>query len=420
MVRRGTRRLINEAKRIVARLRGAKTVPPGLVHMGDLRSLEPLSREYGFDRGDPVDRYYIEAFLKSQSTLITGRVLEVGERLYTEKFGQGVTQSDMLHVDDHPDATYVDDLTDGKTIPGDTYDCVILTQTLHLIFDMKSAVHTLFRVLKPGGVLLCTVPGITQIADSDWNDTWYWSLSKGAATKLFGLAFGPEHVEVVQYGNVLSATAFLHGMAAQELKQAELDHADHEYPVIVAIRATAGDAAVKMRMTDRWDYSGRPATPYDDETSYAKGMAWLDGHGATVEDWGCGTCYAQRFVTQSRYVGVDGSASDQAAVKAELQEYRSETDCIFMRHVLEHNWGWRQILDNALQSFGKRMVLVIFTPFAAPGASGDTVLDSTGPIPDLALDRNELRQMLGPFLVREERIETSTQYGTETLFFLEK
>ncbi|WP_200885044.1 methyltransferase domain-containing protein [Croceibacterium mercuriale] len=404
----------------MARLRGAKTVPPGLVHMGDLRSLEPLSREYGFDRGDPIDRYYIEAFLQSQSALIAGRVLEVGERLYTEKFGQGVTQSDMLHIDDHPDATYVDDLTDGETIPDDTYDCVILTQTLHLIFDMKAAVRTLFRVLKPGGVLLCTVPGITQIADSDWNDTWYWSLSKGAATKLFGQAFGPEHVQVVQYGNVLSATAFLHGMATQELQRHELDHADHEYPVIIAIAARAGEPAMKMRMTDRWNYAGKPATPYDDETSYGKGMAWLDGHGATIEDWGCGTCYAQRFVTQSRYVGVDGSDSEQAHIKAELQEYRSDVDCIFMRHVLEHNWGWRQILDNALQSFGKRMVLVTFTPFAPPGARGDDVLDSYGPIPDLALDRDELRQKLGALLVREEQIETRTQYGTETLFYLEK
>jgi len=416
---RGTRRLIKEAKRIVAWLRGAKTPPPGLVRMGDLRSLEPLSREYGFDRGDPVDRYYIEAFLHYQRALITGRVLEVGERLYTEKFGQGVTHSDMLHVDDHPDATYVDDLTDGESIPGDTYDCVILTQTLHLIFDMQSAVRTIFRVLKPGGVLLCTVPGITQIADSDWNDTWYWSLSRAAATKLCGRAFGPEHVEVVQYGNVLSAIAFLHGMAAQELERKELDHADPEYPVIVAITARAGEAEMKMRMADRWNYAGQPATPYDDETSYAKGMAWLDGHGATIEDWGCGTCYARRFVAQSRYVGVDGSTSDQATIKAELQEYRSDTDCIFMRHVLEHNWGWRQILNNALQSFGKRMVLVIFTPFAAPGARGEVVLDSTGPIPDLALDRDELRQMLGALLVREERIETRTQYGTETLFYLE-
>lgn len=413
-------RLEYEARRIVARLRGELPTRPGLVRMGDLRSLEPLSREYGFDRGDPIDRYYIERFLQSRSALITGRVLEVGERLYTEKFGQGVTQSDMLHIDDHPDATYVDDLADGHSVPGDTYDCVILTQTLHLIFDMPAAVRTLFRVLKSGGVLLCTVPGITQIADSDWNDTWYWSLSKGAATKLCGLAFGPEHVEVVQYGNVLSATAFLHGMATQELQPRELDHEDPEYPVIVAITARAGDAGMKMRMTDRWNYAGQTATPYDDETSYAKGMEWLDGHGATVEDWGCGTGYAQRFVTQSRYVGVDGSASDQAEVKAELQEYRSEVDCIFMRHVLEHNWGWRQILENALQSFGKRMVLVTFTPFAPPGTPGDAVLDSTGAIPDLALDRNELRQRLGALLVREERIETATRYGTETLFYLEK
>jgi len=38
----------------------------------------------------------------------------------------------------------------------------VFTQTLHLIYDVRSAIRTLHRVLKPGGVLLATFPGISQ------------------------------------------------------------------------------------------------------------------------------------------------------------------------------------------------------------------------------------------------------------------
>lgn len=399
------------------RMKGEGVPPVGTVRFGDFRRLDPISREYGFDRGLPVDRYYIEKFLSSQKHLIRGRVLEIGERLYTEKFGQGVEQSDMLHVVDHPDATYVGDLTDGETIPSNIYDCVILTQTLHLIFDMRKAVQTLFRVLKPGGVVLCTVPGITQIADAEWNDTWYWSLSKSASKKLFELAFQAGNVEVAQYGNVLSAVSFLHGLADSELKQSELDHFDEEYPVIIGIAARAGTETTKIAMSDRWDYTGLEPTAYDEETSYKIGLEFLDGHGESIEDWGCGTTFAKRFVTKSRYVGVDGSHSAHADVKAELQEYQSHADCIFMRHVLEHNWGWRQILANAVASFQKRMVLIVFTPFSK---GSDEAIRYNDVIPDLSLNKEEILGFFKGLKVREQDMKSNTEYGVETIFFLEK
>ncbi len=212
----------------------------GKVRFGDLRRIEPICREYGFDRGRPVDRFYIENFLDTHRHLVTGTVLEIGERTYTDTFGQGVTRSDMLHVADVPDATYVADLTDAPNVPTGTYDCIILTQTLQMIFDTKAAVDTLHRILKPGGVVLCTVPGISQIADPVWNSTWYWSFTELSVNRLFGGAFGQEGVTVRAYGNVLSATAFLHGMADRELTRHELNVFDPEYPVIVSVVARKG------------------------------------------------------------------------------------------------------------------------------------------------------------------------------------
>ena len=144
-------------------------------------------------------------------------------------------------------------------------------------------------------------------------------------------------------------------------------------------------------------------------------MAFLDGHG-TIEDWGCGTAYAKRFVASSHYVGVDGSGSDYCDVKADLQDYHSDTDCIFMRHVLEHNWGWRSILRNAVDSFRYRMVLIVFTPFQ----EDERKLYEQEGIPDLSLVKAEVLGYFAGLEVTEQVIESKTEYGTETLFFVEK
>jgi SAM-dependent methyltransferase len=225
-------------KRMWYRSNGLPAV--GHARFGDFRRVTPISRGYGYGRGRPIDRYYIENFLQRESRHIRGNVLEIGENTYTVKFGNGVTRSEILHVSDSvEEATYVDDLAKGATLPSNRFDCVILTQTLHLIYDMKAALATIYRILKPGGVLLATVPGITQISDDEWNSTWYWSLTTNSAKRVFAEVFYPGLVEVAAYGNVLAATSFLQGLADSELTTAELDYLDPEYPVTVTIKAVA-------------------------------------------------------------------------------------------------------------------------------------------------------------------------------------
>lgn len=409
--------LPRDVRRLILKLGGRKYSPPvGAVRFGDLRRTTPICRGYGYERGRPIDRYYIENFLRSEGPRITGNVLEIGETTYTQAFGQGVVKMDMLHVNEGVEgATYVDDLSDGSTLPSNAFDCVILTQTLHLIYDMKAALRTIYRILKPGGVLLATVPGITQISDEDWNDSWYWSLTTASARRLCGEVFHPSLVEVKGFGNVLAATSFLQGLADSELTPAELDVPDPEYPVTVTIRATTAHEGLRVPMTGAWDYSEAEQFSYDEETSYRKGMAFLDGHGR-IEDWGCGTAFAKRFVHRSDYVGVDGSASRYCDVTADLQDYRSETDCIFMRHVLEHNWGWRSILRNAVSSFRSRMTLIVFTPF---GDSEHKLSEENG-VPDFAFNKEELLSYFSGLSVTEETIRSETQYGEETLFYVER
>lgn len=214
--------------------------PVGRVHFGDLRRATPISARWGWDRGQPVDRYYIEGFLDRHREDVQGRVLEVGEPKYTRQFGgDRVQRSDVLHVaEGNPVATIVGDLTSADHIPSDSFDCVILTQTLQLIFDVPAALRTLRRILKPGGVLLTTFPGITQTGDQNWRETWYWSFTTSSAQRLFTNAFGSGQFEIESHGNLLAATAFLYGLGPGDLLPHEMDLHDPAFDVIITVRAT--------------------------------------------------------------------------------------------------------------------------------------------------------------------------------------
>ncbi|HEX7185059.1 MAG TPA: glycosyltransferase [Thermoanaerobaculia bacterium] len=217
--------------------------PVGGVRLGDLRRLEPVSRAFGFDRGLPVDRHYIEGFLARHAEDVRGRVLEVGDDSYTRRFGgDRVAVRDVLHVSaESPAATIVADLSeggaDGSGIPSGAFDCAVIVQTLHLIWDTRAAMRTLRRILRPGGVLLLTVPGISPIDAGEWGSSWHWSFTPLSLRRLAEEAFPPDRVEVESHGNVLAACAFLQGLAAGELRPEELDHHDPCYPVVVTLRA---------------------------------------------------------------------------------------------------------------------------------------------------------------------------------------
>ncbi len=213
--------------------------PVGYTQFGDLRRLTPISREFGYDRGLPIDRYYIENFLARQVEDIQGRVLEIGDNAYTRKFGgDRVTYSDVLHVKEgNPDATIVGDLTHANNIPSNTFDCLVLTQTLQFIYDLRAALKTIYRILKPGGVALVTFSGISQIAIDEWKDYWCWSLTTISAQKLFEEAFSTANLQIEVHGNVLAATSFLQGLATEELQPKELDYSDPSYPLLITVRA---------------------------------------------------------------------------------------------------------------------------------------------------------------------------------------
>lgn len=209
----------------------------GDVDCGDLARTKPISRQYGFDRGTPIDRVYIEEFLAACSDDIRGRVLEVGSASYSQRFGSGIAKQDVLHVRNEPGATIVGDLSIPGVLPAGAFDCIILTQTLHLIYDMSAAARELKAALAPGGILLVTVPGVSAVDSGEWGGSWYWSLTGQSAERLFADVFGPENVTVQSHGNVYAATCFLHGLAAEEVEREWLKDRDSSYPVTITVRA---------------------------------------------------------------------------------------------------------------------------------------------------------------------------------------
>lgn len=214
--------------------------PIGFVNFGHLRRVHPIGKVWPNYRGVSVDRFYIEKFLVDQSADIRGRVLELADATYTTRLGgDKVTHSDVLHaIEGNPAATIVADLTYGDEIPSNTFDCIILTQALLLIYDVKAAIKTIYRILKPGGVVLITVPGITQIIRNDMEQYGqYWSFTEQSISKLLGEVFPAESIETRSFGNVLTASAFLYNLAVEDLSKGELDYHDPDYQLIIGARA---------------------------------------------------------------------------------------------------------------------------------------------------------------------------------------
>lgn len=208
------------------------------IRWGSLRRTRPISADYGYDRGTPVDRTYIERFLAGHAADIGGRVLEVRDTRYTEAYGAGkVTSSDVLDIDEsNADATIVADLGKPSSLPADRFDCVIVTQTLQYVDPPATGLANLYGALVPNGVALVTVPCIAKL-DSDYADVDRWRFTPIGLERLFASSGDWAEVEVNGFGNVLACAAFLYGIAADELSAEELADHDDRLPLVACARA---------------------------------------------------------------------------------------------------------------------------------------------------------------------------------------
>lgn len=227
--------ILNKLKQI-----GRNVPSVGKIRFGDFRRTTPFSTSFGVERGGAIDRYYIEKFLGENVDLIQGAVLEVKDKYYTTHFGKThVTKSDVLDINaNNQQATLIGDLNYPLDIPDERFDCIIFTQTLQYIFHLETALQSLYRILKPGGVLLLTVPGISQIGTEEHERKNYlWSFTGNSVQKLLSIAFPPEAFTIQTYGNVFTASAFLYGVGLSEVTMDELNTHDPYYQVVITAKA---------------------------------------------------------------------------------------------------------------------------------------------------------------------------------------
>jgi methyltransferase family protein len=195
------------------------------VQFGDLKKLGPISRSFGRERGTPIDRLYIEAFLGQHREDIRGETLEVGEPRYVQKFGNPdvaasvlVPSLDAMKWSGRTAQVIVADLSKPELLPEGKFDCFVCTQTLNFIYDVKGAIAGAHRVLKTKGIFLGTVAGhCTQVSRHNatrWGD--YWRFSESAMERLLSGVF-ENAPEVTSYGNCIAAQALIQGVAVEDL-----------------------------------------------------------------------------------------------------------------------------------------------------------------------------------------------------------
>lgn len=210
-----------------------RRAPGRSVHWGNLRRLRPFSSRYGYDRGTPVDRYYIEAFLRQHAGRIHGNVLEVKDANYTRRFGQRA-RSYVVDIDqDNPEADLHADLNNPESLPVAFFDCVILTQVLQFL-SPERALGNVWASVAPGGTLLLTVPSLGRLDPHD-KATDFWRWTPNGLAELLGRVQIPARVS--GYGNVLACVSALWGLSVQDLSPEELDLVDQRFPLVACAYA---------------------------------------------------------------------------------------------------------------------------------------------------------------------------------------
>jgi very-short-patch-repair endonuclease len=208
---------------------------------GNLRRLAPFSTRYGFDRGTPVDRYYLDRFLDRHRSLITGLVLEIQTDGHARRYGRDLERVDTVDISGEFRPTHQCDLaSSGLVLPSERYDCFLLPNTLQHLRDIEGSLHHALRVIRPGGVILASAAGFVPLT-GDAPD--YWRMSALGWTEMLERVWKGCEVRVESHGNCLAAVAALLGLAVEELRSDELDVHDPRYPVLTTVRCRKPSAA---------------------------------------------------------------------------------------------------------------------------------------------------------------------------------
>lgn len=222
----------SDVTQCLARL-GLLVPPPGRLDLGDLRRTGPLCRNFGLTRGTPIDRYYLGRFLDCARPDLRGDVLEIGGvQGHREVYRlSDVASYTVLDKEHHSGVDLVGDVLDALTFSEHSFDAIIAFNVLEHVSSPALALENMHRWLRPGGHVASMVPSVQRVHLSP-ND--YWRILPAGMERLHSM-FSQRALSV--YGNALTSTAALMGIAAEELSAEELDAFDPDYPVATCMRA---------------------------------------------------------------------------------------------------------------------------------------------------------------------------------------
>lgn len=209
------------------------------------RRLRPLAD--GRQRGLPIVRYYWGEFLERHRAEIHGHALEIGGTETIRRYGgAALTRADGLDLAHHsPEITVVADLTHADEVAAETYDCFVNQFTMHLIYDVESALFHSLRILKAGGTLLINFPSVEYCfargLDMGTGAPLYvfWQFTPIQVENLLrriGLTESEFELEV--FGNLFARIAYQLNLPADELTRSELDYVDEGHPLLICVRVT--------------------------------------------------------------------------------------------------------------------------------------------------------------------------------------
>ena len=197
-----------------------------------------ISNDFGFGRGTPIDRIYIENFLKKYAEEISGECLEFGDTSYIDKFGKSVSKKYTFNYSEESSKIkniIMGDLTKLDNLSANSFDCILCINVLNFIYDLPSAVQGLKKLIKPNGKIIVTMAGVCAHISRYDMDRWgdYWRLTDKAAMKLFKDA--ELNIDKIQtYGNPYACSAQVNGFSMEDLLQEKIIPSHPDYQLLVA------------------------------------------------------------------------------------------------------------------------------------------------------------------------------------------
>ena len=203
------------------------------IDWGDLKRRFPLCNLFGFTRGIPIDRYYLDKFISEIRPQVTGTVLEVGGLLQNRELYQfsQATEYHTLDIAANPGVTQIGDVHDLAMFKPNSLDAVVIFNVLEHCHNPWIVVKNIYIWLKEGGKCFCMVPSAQRLHDFPGD---YWRPLPDGMQQLFQ-DFRQRKLYV--YGNPMTVIASFMGISAQELSHEELNDFHPDYPVTTCMVA---------------------------------------------------------------------------------------------------------------------------------------------------------------------------------------